>query len=245
MVEADACKEAPMTQANAVDAPERVWMHLPQNVETKPCKCGKDFEYIRADLVKPVDEAVADGKFFEARIRNQAGNIIYEVFGAQNLRYKPERLIIKQLSALQDLITDALLAAHRSVSTPAPSVGLDEIRKRAVLHEGQTSASEYVNQCDTDRRALLAIIDRSQQDKNSGEAVCDCLERADGIGSMHGHHDALCPKSGEAVCVKCGHSLSYAKATRGIPFVAPFCICGCKCVFTEDKNSVSEVEDKN
>lgn len=55
----------------------------------------------------------------EARIRNQAANIIYAVFGAVNVAYKPERLIAQQLTQLEGLITAALTAAYRS-GVPVP-----------------------------------------------------------------------------------------------------------------------------
>jgi hypothetical protein len=60
--------------------------------------------------------------FFESRIRNQAGSIIYQVFGAQNIRHKPERKIVQQLSKLQDLITNALLVAHRAATVDTRAV---------------------------------------------------------------------------------------------------------------------------
>lgn len=52
----------------------------------------------------------------EARLRNQASNIIYTVFGAVNTSYKPEREIARQLTELETLITKALQVAHASAT---------------------------------------------------------------------------------------------------------------------------------
>jgi hypothetical protein len=83
---------------------------------------GQELCYACANATADSDSRTQQDGFFEARIRNQAGNIIYEVFGAQNIRYKPERKIVQQLSKLQDLITNALLVAHRAATVDTRAV---------------------------------------------------------------------------------------------------------------------------
>ena len=39
--------------AETIEAPERLFIHAGANVETKPCGCGADVEYVRADLATP------------------------------------------------------------------------------------------------------------------------------------------------------------------------------------------------
>jgi hypothetical protein len=84
---------------------------------------ANNIEYVRADLL-----ATAGGEGnapAESLIRNQAGSIIYDIFGPQHVRRNPPSRLVVQLGQLQDRITTALLAAHRAtVATPAPAAAV-------------------------------------------------------------------------------------------------------------------------